>query len=103
MHGLSGQYEHAVNMKRMNTYTSPFVAAGKRVEVKSATPKGSGPQGRGPGPGAMAGGLGGMGGRGFPGGRGLGYGMQAGYSGYGMGGKCVRACLRACAALRGTF
>jgi heterogeneous nuclear ribonucleoprotein A1/A3 len=29
--------------------------AGKRVEVKSATPKGSGPQGRGP-PGALDGG-----------------------------------------------
>lgn len=64
--------------------------SGKRVEVKSATPKGSGPQGRGPGPAfmgrnGMAGG--GGGGRGFSaGGRGYGYGMQQ-YPGYQMPGE----------------
>jgi hypothetical protein len=39
--------------------------AGKRVEVKAATPKGSGPVGRGPAMGAMAG-RGGMGYAGYP-------------------------------------
>lgn len=67
---------------------------GKQVEVKSATPKGSGPQsGRGGGRGAVAGygrGPYGQGGRG-------GYGGY-GYGGYGAQGERVARAQRCCAA-----
>ncbi|KAG2431322.1 hypothetical protein HYH02_013451 [Chlamydomonas schloesseri] len=58
---------------------------GKQVEVKSATPKGSGPQaGRGAGRGAVSAG-GAYGGRGYGGGGRGGYYQGQGYGGYGYG------------------
>lgn len=61
--------------------------AGKRVEVKSATPKGSGPQGRGGGilPAGMAAGRGAMGAMGAVAAPGM-VGQFAGPAGYGIGG-----------------
>ncbi len=65
---------------------------GKQVEVKSATPKGSGPQsGRGSGRGTPS--AGGYGGRGYGGGRGAFGAYAGGYGAYGAGGLDQRLSL----------
>lgn len=67
---------------------------GKQVEVKSATPKGSGPQsGRGGGRGTVS--AGGYGGRGYGGGRGGFAGYGGGYGAYGAGVEGVMPVIQA--------
>jgi len=68
-------FEDESSVQKVFAAGSHHEIAGKRVEVKNATPKGSGPQGRGDVRGLLPG-------RGYPGGRGygeMGFGMGPGY------------------------